>query len=324
MKDTAAWPEYCKSLTPALIQACTMAPVSTGPAALVRELANTAPDWPFRHAVCRGGWHRLGGLIDANGKRLSDNLEEWAETELNARQGDIAWLAEDFAEQKLLATRLVGRTHYLVAAAGDGPADFLQLEIEELQEIASHTLFADGELPSTLDELIDPQLPAHSGRPLGLPYYTFRRISHVGAFLARMRVQHPEQAPIHRMVDDWAKSSAGHTSDFCNHWVLAMSEHQDRYLESVFRAKPIATLEGIPPVFKGEPGQTNATLRTALSAYDRACGYPMAWYFHMLVTHAVPHWVAQTVVEDAQAGFEYLPERDLAVVRHWLHQPYAL
>ncbi len=174
------------------------------------------------------------------------------------------------------------------------------------------------------DELIDPQLPAHSGRPLGLPYYTFRRISHVGAFLARMRVQHPEQAPIHRMVDDWAKSSAGHTSDFCNHWVLAMSEHQDRYLQSVFRAKPIATLEGIPPVFKGEPGQTNATLRTALSAYDRACGYPMAWYFHMLVTHAVPHWVAQTVVEDAQAGFEYLPERDLAVVRHWLHQPYAL
>ena len=44
MKDIAAWPEYCKSLTPALIQACTMAPVSTGPAALVRELANSLPD----------------------------------------------------------------------------------------------------------------------------------------------------------------------------------------------------------------------------------------------------------------------------------------
>ena len=63
MKDTAAWSEYCKSLAPALIHACTMAPVSTGPSALVRELANTAPDWPFRHAACRGGWHRLGGLI---------------------------------------------------------------------------------------------------------------------------------------------------------------------------------------------------------------------------------------------------------------------
>ena len=50
----------------------------------------------------------------------------------------------------------------------------------------------------------------------------------------------------------------------------------------------------------------------------------MAWYFHMLVTHAVPHWVAQTIIEDAQAGFEYLPERDLAVVRDWLHRPYAL
>lgn len=323
MKDTAAWSEYCKSLAPALIQACTMAPVSTGPLALVRELGHTAPDWPFRHAVCRGGWHRLGGLIDASGKRLTDSLESWAETELATRQGDLGWLAEDYAGQKLLATRLIGRTHYLVAPAGDGPADFLQLEIEELQEIASHTLFADGE-PATLDELLDPQLPANSGRPLGLPCYTFRRISHIGAFLARMRVKRPEPAPIHRMVEDWAASSAGHTSDFCNHWVLAMSEHQDRFLQSVFRAKPMAALEGQPPLFHGEPGQVNAALRTALMAYDRACGYPMAWFFHMLVTHAVPHWVAQTVIEDAQAGFEYLPERDLAVVRNWLHRPYAL
>ena len=103
MKDTAAWSEYCKSLAPALIHACTMAPVSTGPSALVRELANTAPDWPFRHAACRGGWHRLGGLIDAKGKRLTDNLESWAETELATRQGDLGWLAEDYAEQGLLA-----------------------------------------------------------------------------------------------------------------------------------------------------------------------------------------------------------------------------
>lgn len=193
--------------------------MSTGPSALVRELANTAPDWPFRHAACRGGWHRLGGLIDAKGKRLTDNLESWAETELATRQGDLGWLAEDYAEQGLLATRLVGRTHYLVAQAGDGPADFLQLEIEELQEIASHTLFADGE-PATLDELLDPQLPAHSGRPLGLPYYVFRRVSHAGAFVARMRAKHPEPGPIHRMLEDWAACSAGQASDFCNHWVL--------------------------------------------------------------------------------------------------------
>jgi hypothetical protein len=39
---------------------------------------------------------------------------------------------------------------------------------------------------------------------------------------------------------------------------------------------------------------------------------------------AVPHWVAQTVIEDALNGFAYLPQRDMEVVRHWLHQPYAV
>ena len=38
----------------------------------------------------------------------------------------------------------------------------------------------------------------------------------------------------------------------------------------------------------------------------------------------VPHWVARSVVEDALAGFAYLPQRDVEVVRGWLHRPYAV
>ena len=44
----------------------------------------------------------------------------------------------------------------------------------------------------------------------------------------------------------------------------------------------------------------------------------------MLTTKAVPHWVAQTVVEDALAGFAYLPQRDVEIVRAWLHRPYSM
>ena len=40
----------------------------------------------------------------------------------------------------------------------------------------------------------------------------------------------------------------------------------------------------------------------------------MAWY-HMLGTKAVPHWVAQVVIEDTIAGFAYLPQRDVEIVR---------
>ena len=51
--------------------------------------------------------------------------------------------------------------------------------------------------------------------------------------------------------------------------------------------------------------------------------YPMAWFFHMLTTKRVPHAVASIVADDVQAGFNYLPDRDLAVVKDWLFRPYG-
>ncbi|KAB2922302.1 MAG: hypothetical protein F9K30_12670 [Dechloromonas sp.] len=322
MKDTLAWSEYCKSLAPAVVETCAQVPVSSGPGALVKALGQALPDWKFRHALSRGGWYRLGGIVDATGQRITDNLESWVETALDERDGDIALLAEDFAGQKLFATRLVGQTHYLVAAAGDGSDDFLQLEIEDLQEMRAHQLFANE--PGTIEELVDPRGGNDAPQAIGLPYYAFRRIQHVGAFLRRMLAQKPEPAGIHRMVADWSSSSAAHTSDFCNHWVIATREHLDRYHQPVFRAQPIATLAGEPPEFAAAPGSTGLKLHDALSHFDRGAGYPMAWYFHMLTSKAVPHWVAQTVVEDALAGFAYLPQRDVDVVRGWLHRPYSV
>ena len=323
MKDIAAWSEYCKTISPSIIEACTVAPVSGGPGALGKELARTIPDWNFRHVLCRGGWYRLGGVIAADGSQVADDLERWAEAALDERGGDFAALAEDFAGQGLHATRLVGRTHYLVAPAGDGHTDFLQLEIEDLQELKGHALFADDQLPTSLEELVDPR-QSRAGQPVGLPHYAFRRLSHVGAFLERIRHQNSEPAPAQRMIEDWKASSAGATSAYYNHWVIAMREHLDRYQQTIFRALPIPTLTGAPPPFTAAAGTSGVELSEALNAFNRAVGYPMAWYFHMLSTKAVPHWVAQTVVEDALAGFAYLPQKDVDVVRSWLHRPYSV
>lgn len=324
MKEIVAWSEYCKTLSPILIEALVRAPVSAGPGALVKELARAAPDWHFRHAFCRGGWYRLGGVVDESGGKVSPNLEAWAEAALEERDGDLALLADDLADRKLHATRLVGRTHYLVAPAGDGPADFLQLEVEDLQEVRGHRLFPEGNPPASLEDLVDPRDPGGQPQPLGLPYYAFRRLTHVGAFLQRMLAQSPEPAPVHRMLDDWKDSSAGQTSAWCNHWVIALREHLDRYRQPVFRAQPIATLAGDPPIFGADAGARGVKLHAALQAFDREAGYPFAWYFHMLATKAVPHWVAQAVVEDALADFAYLPQRDVEVVRRWLHRPYSI
>lgn len=322
MKETQAWGEYCKSLAPAIVETCAKTPVSAGVGALAKALAAALPEWKFHHALSRGGWYRLGGIVAADGTRLTDNIEAWAEQELDARDQDFAVLTEDFAGQTLYATRFVGQTHYLVAIAGDGSDDFLQLEIEDLQEMRTHQLFANE--PTTLEELVDPRGGGEQLLPISLPYYAFRRIQHIGAFLKRMLAQKPEPAPIHRMIEDWSKSSAGSTSDFSNHWVIATREHLDRYQQAVFRAQPIATLGGEPPEFAAAQGTTGLKLQEALQQFDRHVGYPMAWYFHMLTSKAVPHWVAQSVVEDALGGFAYLPQRDVDIARNWLHRPYGV
>jgi hypothetical protein len=322
MKETLAWTEYCKSLAPAVVETCTKVPVSNGPGAFVKALGLALPDWKFHHALSRGGWYRLGGIVDGDGRRVSDTLESWVEAALDERDGDFGKLIDDFAGQTLYATRLVGQTHYLVGSAGDGTDDFLQLEVEDLQEIRTHQLFAND--PGTLEELVDPQDSTALHQPLGLPFYTFRRLQHIGAFLKRMLAQKPEPAPIHRMVEDWAKSSANCASAFHNHWVVATREHLDRYHQMVFRAQPIATLAGDAPEFSASKGTSGLDLYGALTHFDREAGYPMAWYFNMLTTKAVPHWVAQTVVEDSLAGFAYLPQRDVDVVRGWLHRPYSI
>ena len=322
MKDNLAWSEYCKSLATAVVETCAKVAVSNGPGALVKALGQALPDWKFRHAMSRGGWYRLGGILDEQGNRVSDSLESWVETALDERDGDLHRLIDDFAERKLFATRLVGQTHYLVASAGEGCDDFLQLEIEDLQEVRVHQLFAND--PTSLEELIDPRLGAETPVPVGLPFYAFRRIQHVGAFLGRMLAQKPEPAPIHRMIADWTKSSAAATSAYYNHWVIATREHLDRYHQPVFRAQPITTLAGDAPAFELDAGTAGLRLSEALGRFDREAGYPMAWYFHMLTSKAVPHWVARSVVEDSLAGFAYLPQKDVDVVRTWLHRPYTL
>jgi len=322
MKETLAWSEYCKSLAPAVVETCAKVPVSSGPGALVKALSLALPEWKFRHAMSRGGWYRLGGILDPRGQRISDNLENWLENALAERDGDFGQLVDDFAGQQLHATRLVGQTHYLVASAGEDTDGFLQLEIEDLQEMRVHQLFAND--PGTLEELVDPRASSEQPVPLGLPFYNFRRIQHIGAFLQRMLAQKPEPAPIHRMLDDWSQSSASHTSAYYNHWVIATREHLDRYQQPVFRAQPIATLAGAAPEFDATAESSGLELNKALTHFDREAGYPMAWYFHMLSSKAVPHWVAQSVVEDALGGFAYLPQRDVDVVRSWLHRPYSV
>ena len=303
---------------------CIQVPVAQGPAALARELARLAPQLSFRAVLARGGWYRLGGVIDAQGRHIATDVERWAAEELERCDEDLAAVAQDHADAALRATRLNGKTHYWVARIGSGAADFIQIDIEELQEVVCHVLFPDGEVPGSIEELVDPREACPGAQmALGVPFYTLRRLTHMAEFLAGMRQQKPEPQPIHRFIEAWEQSTASHTTEFSNHWVLAVREHLDRYRQPIRSATPVAALNGAAPRFDGGFGARGLPLVEALQRFDRQIGYPMAWFFHMITTKSVPHAVATVVIEDVQGGFSYLPDRDVQVVRDWLHRPYS-
>ncbi len=304
---------------------CVRVPVSTGAAGLARELARLAPQLTFRDVLTRGGWYRLGGVVSADGVHLADDLAQWVERELASHSDDLHALFDHYSESGIRATRLIGKTHYLVAPTGTLSDAFVQIEIEELQEVVSHILFA-GEVPGSVEELIDPPRDAGSPsaqNPLGQPFYKHRRTTDITVFLRRMAAQRPEPQNVHRFFDAWQSCSAGNATEFCNHWVLAVREHLDRYKQSILHASPVAALNGLPPKFESDFGARGLALYKALQRFDRQGGYSMSWFFHMLTTKSVPYAVASAVVEDVQAGFSYLPERDVKVVKDWLHRPYG-
>ena len=321
-----SWP----GLTTMVAQVCQQTPVSEGTTAVAKELARLMPQLSFRDVLTRGGWYRLGGVLDVRGNKFADDLAEWAEAELAARNDDLHALIDDYAQSGFKATRINGKTHYLVASTGSLATEFVQIEIEELQEGISHALFTEDEVPASLEELIDPPRnnvkPAASkvmNSPLGAPVYALRRITDMAEFIGRMRAQRPEPQIVHRFFDAWQASSASLTTQFSNHWAVAVREYLDRYRQPILQATPVAAFNGLPPKFERVVAPQGLALYEALQHFDRQVGYPMAWFFHMLTTKVVPYPVANAVIDDVQAGFSYLPERDVTVVKDWLHRPYG-
>jgi hypothetical protein len=311
-------------LSKPIAELCVRVPVVAGAAGVARELAAVVPQLAFREVLSRGGWYRLGGVVDTTGNHVSGDLERWAETELHKNNDDLAAFVDAYADSGLKATRLTGKTHYWIAPTGETAAEFIQLEIEELQEVVCQPLFEGDDVPANLEELVDPRQACGSAPvPLGIPFYALRRVTDVTEFLARMRAQKPDPQPVHRFVDAWESSSAGSATQFSNHWILAITENLDRYRQPILQATPVAAVNGASPRFDGAYGARGLALRDALQRFDRQAGHPMAWFFHMLTTKAVPHAVAAAVVEDMLSGFGYLPDRDIQVIKNWLYRSYG-
>lgn len=278
----------------------------------------------FHYALNRGGWYRQGGVIQSDGTRIADNLEAWAKVELDSCAGDMHDFVERHAKRGLLVTRHTGRTHYFVAAYGPAPADFLQLEIEELQEVMDRKLLDAAFPPDDLQELIEPIAPdVLEAQPVGAPRYRFRRLIDMRQTVAKVSFAE-RNAGLPRMLADWSHSSATARGHFSDHWIVALREHQDRYRNPVVSASLISCHARELKPFQWNIELSGVEMSAQLQAFDRAAGYTSAWYFHLVAGTFTPPKVAYAVARDLDAGFSYLPDTEAALVRSWVAAPYSV
>ncbi|MCG7917150.1 MAG: hypothetical protein N0E37_05275, partial [Candidatus Thiodiazotropha taylori] len=125
MNAPIAKPESIASL-------CLSFDFSTGFEQLTEKINLLMPELQFTRVVTRGNWYRLGGVVDGDYNPVSQNIAQWAEENSG---GDVDNLIADYIDCGYFATRLAGKTHYFTAPCGEGPEQFIQLEIEELQEV---------------------------------------------------------------------------------------------------------------------------------------------------------------------------------------------
>ncbi len=303
-------------------KACHCAVPVADHAALLNSLQQAIPEYEFQLMISRGGWHRMGGVVDRDGSRIADHLEEWVVKEAD---GSVQNFLDNYLESDYYITRFQGETHYLVASTGPRACDFLQLEVEAVQEMVERRLISDDELPDSLEDIIDPMEYAFAEtKEIAGPRYIFRRITSVAEFITNLAAIHEGKSNIERFLQSWDNSSASEHALFCHHWVLGMREFTDAYGEPGVSVKPITTCVNNPPELNQLPLPRGSKLAILIHDFDRQVGYPMAWFFFMLTHMSVSYHVAESIHQDLMGAYAYLPQRDLRILIDWYDNPYSL
>lgn len=295
-----------------------------GDQALVDRIQSAYPEY----AVCLGRlgheWYRLGGVIKPDGSRIAPDLNEWAERTFIECGQNFNTLLDYCEENSLLATQHKGITLYLVAQTGPTAEDFVQIEIDRTQEVAERYLIDPDVPPDDLEELIDPLKPLPvEPFAVGAARYTYRRKTEVTLFMEELARHRSDRHPAQRFMDDWNHSSARHKAVFCRHWSLRLSQHQGRHGERIMNVDVVSHRRRDVPRLEGGAGKKGKALAALLHRFDSQAGYPFAWFF-FVTKGLVPIYVAEAVHRDLSKDYAYLPDRDAAVLRCWMAEPYLL
>lgn len=304
-----------------LVKLCQSSDATAGIGSLIGGLKTIYPELEFKHILTRGGWHRLGGVVDAGHQRITDHIVHWAETETD---GDVDELVAQFVDSNYFATNLAGITHYFTAATGDSAKQFIQLEIEELQEVIDRQLIIEDWFPDSIEEFLEPlDYPRLKPEPVGQPSFLFRRVTSIEQLVDESSASNSSIRHLKRFLEDWDRSSAA-SQRFCDHWALSLRKYMDSDCEAHTSGKPITVDRGAGSTLSETAELCGEALAQAIHHYDHDQGYPFSWYFMMLSSKSENYKLADAVFKDLEADFDYLPEKDLEVLRDWELHPYSV
>ncbi|MGE5548689.1 MAG: hypothetical protein ACM33T_17420 [Solirubrobacterales bacterium] len=282
--------------------------------------AREASGLDFRLAHVDAGWFRLGGLMDANGNRIADDLEDWVDAETG---GDMTALFERYADAGYRFTRHAGWRIYLTAPTGPGPLDFVQVEVDQVQEMLCRPLFEGDHIPDTVEELA--ALPAWpEAVPLAPAAYVARRHTAFGA-MPELMDDHKGDPRFKRFVSEWSASSAGKDGHFCDHWVLRVVPFRTEDGEHLLEARPVPSYKpAFPDLKDAREHAAHYDPVAMVRQVDAEAGYPMAWYFLQVTNHFI-HFHCMADLRDACAasGPAPLPPTDFRLVEGWVDTPYT-
>jgi len=290
---------------------------------LLQKLQQLIPDFPVRLAYTGEEWYRLGGVVDIHGKRIAGDLIEWVERTFIECGQNLQTLIDYTLEQNLIASKQTGKTLCFVVQTGERAEDFTLIEIDKTHEVTDRMLVDENHPPEDLEEFIDPLQPyCIESTGLGHSRYTYRRKTDVKLFMEVINEHHPTEHPVQRFMDDWNRSSAGQKYAMSEDWIIRPYRHTGRFGEQIVNVEIINTHKDNLPHMEDFAGKKGVSLSNILTRFDRHAGYPFAWFFYMVKGKQVSTHGAEAVYRDISNDFAYLPERDEAVIRDWIAQPY--
>jgi hypothetical protein len=290
---------------------------------LLQKLQALVPDYTVTHAYTGDVWYKLGGVFDTHGNRIAGDITEWVERSYLECGQNLQTLIDHTLEQQLIASKITGKTLFFVIQTGDKAEDFTLIEIDKTHEETDRMLVDEANPPEDLEEFIDPLQPfCIESSSLGHSRYTYRRKTDVKLFMDVINEHHPTEHPVQRFMDDWNRSSAGQKRPLSSDWIIRPYRHTGRFGEQIVNVELYNIHKENLPHLEDFSGKKGTALSNILTRFDRHAGYPFAWFFYMVKGKLVSTHSAESAYIDLSNDFAYLPERDEAVLRDWIAQPY--